>query len=183
MRKPKKLRSQKAGLPPGSLVQIGELKTASPSLSLIDYDSKGTQESSPVDVLNLGKSNPEFTTRWANFYGALNPEELASVGVTFGLHPLVQEDILNNAQRQKIDAYEDYLYLVLHRYELQADSLELTQDQISLVVGRNFLLSFQERQSKTFEPVRQRLRAERNALRRAGVDMLAYSLLDCVVDR
>ena len=182
MRKPKKLRSQKAGLPPGSLVQIGELKTASPSLSLIDYDSKGTQESSPVDVLNLSKSNPEFITRWANFYGALNPEELASVGVTFGLHPLVQEDILNNAQRQKIDAYEDYLYLVLHRYELQADSLELTQDQISLVVGRNFLLSFQERQSKTFEPVRQRLRAERNALRRAGVDMLAYSLLDCVVD-
>jgi magnesium transporter len=182
MRKPKKLRSQKAGLPPGSLVAIGEQKTAAASLTLFDYDSKGCAESSPANLQQLARANPQFQTRWANFYGSPQPEVLAEIGNTFDLHPLVQEDILNNAQRQKVDTYTDSLYIVLHRYELHPDSLELTQDQISLVCGRDFLLSFQERQSQTFEPVRQRLRAERSTLRRSGVDMLTYSLLDAVVD-
>lgn len=182
MRKPKKLRSQKAGLPPGSLVHIGELKTPAPSLNLIDYDAAGYAEITPPEIAGLSRNNPDFRTRWANFYGPLNPEVLGAVGDTFGLHPLVQEDILNTAQRQKVDAYADYLYVVLHRYELNPDSLELSQDQISLVIGRDFLLTFQERQSRTFEPVRQRLRSDRANLRRFGVDMLAYSLLDAVVD-
>ncbi len=104
------------------------------------------------------------------------------IGKVFGLHPLAQEDILNNAQRQKLDAYEDYLYLVLHRYELQSSTLDLSQDQISLIIGRDYLLTFQEQPSRTFEPIRQRLRTEHSTLRRGGVDMLAYSLIDTVVD-
>lgn len=182
MKKPKKLRSQKAGLPPGSLVAIGEQKTAAPSLTVFDYDQSGFSESASSDFSELTPNNPQLQTRWANIYGSLAPASLAAIGTTFCLHPLVQEDILNNAQRQKIDAYEDYLYIVLHRYELNPASFELTQDQISLVSGRHFLLSFQERQSKTFEPVRQRLRTDRSNLRKAGVDMLTYSLLDAVVD-
>lgn len=182
MKKPKKLRSQKAGLPPGSLVPIGEKKTDAPSMHLFDFDNNGLDETSPADIHALTRSNPQFQTRWANFYGSLSPETLARIGHIFNLHPLVQEDILNNAQRQKIDAYDDYLYIVLHRYELHPDSLDLTQDQISLVSGRDFLLTFQERPSRTFEPVRQRLRGERANLRRSGVEMLTYSLLDSVVD-
>ena len=104
------------------------------------------------------------------------------MGTAFGLHPLVQEDILNNAQRQKLDAYEDYLYLVLHRYEVQGNVLDLVQDQISLIIGRDYVLTFQERPSRTFEPIRQRLRNGHNSLRKGGVDMLAYSLIDTVVD-
>lgn len=182
MSKPKKLRSRKAGLPPGSLVHIGEVKTSRPSFSVIDYDDSGlsAQElDSPSDFVTHPK---QFLTRWANVYGAHQAADLASIGATFGLHPLVQEDILNNVQRQKIDSYENYLYLVLHRYELKENSTEVSQDQISLVIGRDYVLSFQERQSKTFEPVRQRLRSEHTNLRKGGVDMLAYSLIDSVVD-
>ena len=182
MSKPKKLRSRKAGLPPGSLVHIGEIKTHAPSFSVIDFDEHGLFEAQLPNPDAFGSQTRSFSTRWANIYGAHKPADLAAIGSTFGLHPLVQEDILNNVQRQKIDAYENYLYLVLHRYELQEGKLDIGQDQISLVIGRDYILSFQERQSKTFEPVRQRLRAEHASLRKGGVDTLAYSLIDSVVD-
>lgn len=182
MSKTKKLRSRKAGLPPGTLVHIGEIKTQAPGFSVIDFDERGLSEASLADTASLRDRPRQFKTRWANVYGAQKPADLAALGHIYALHPLVQEDILNNAQRQKIDAYDDYLYLVLHRYDLKRDPLELSQDQISLVIGRDFVLSFQERQSQTFEPIRQRLRAEHTSLRKGGVDMLAYSLIDSVVD-
>ncbi len=182
MSKPKKLRSRKAGLPPGSLVHIGEIKTSAPAFSIIDFDEYGLSESKLPDAHSFATKPRHHATRWGNVYGAHAPPDLAILGSGFGLHPLVQEDILNNAQRQKIDAYEDYLYLVLHRYDLRQSPLEIGQDQISLVIGRDFILTFQERQSQTFEPVRQRLRAEHTSLRKGGVGMLAYSLIDSVVD-
>jgi len=182
MSKPRKLRSRKAGLPPGSLVHIGEVKTAEPTFSVIDFDESGLHEARLTAPEDLAGQVRPYSTRWANAYGAHKPDDLSVIGRIFGLHPLTQEDILNNAQRQKLDSYDDYLYLVLHRYELKTAPLELTQDQISLVIGRDFLLTFQEQPSKTFEPVRQRLRAERSSLRKGGADMLAYSLIDTVVD-
>lgn len=182
MNRPKKLRSKKAGLPPGSLIHIGELKTSAPRYSVLDYDAEGISETSLADAGQLTRHGLPHTRHWANVYGAPSTEDLAAIGSTFSLHPLVQEDILNNAQRQKVDAYDDYLYIVLHRYELVGSSLELSQDQISLVLGHDFLLSFQERSTQTFEPVRQRLRNNHASLRKFGVDMLAYSLIDAVVD-
>lgn len=182
MSKPRKLRSRKAGLPPGSLVHIGDVKTEQPIYTLLDFDKDTCLEKTLESVEELARHSPPRTTRWANIYGIHEPASLAATGNLFGLHPLVQEDILNTSQRQKVDSYDSYLYIVLHRYELKDKPLELQQDQISLVVGRDFLLSFQERPSKTFEPVRQRLRTERNALRSGGAGMLAYSLIDAVVD-
>lgn len=182
MSKPRKLRSRKAGLPPGSLVHIGEIKTHAPAFSIIDFDEHGLHETQVPDPAAFGQQPRQFAMRWANVYGASNPADLATIGNIFGLHPLAQEDILNNAQRQKLDAYDDYLYLVLHRYELKQAPLELAQDQISMIVGRDYVLTFQERPSQTFEPIRQRLRGEYSGLRKGGVDMLAYSLIDTVVD-
>lgn len=182
MNRPKKLRSKKAGLPPGALVHIGEIKTDAPGYSVLDYDAGGIAETTLPDAGKLTRHGIGHANRWANVYGVPNTEDLAAIGMTFSLHPLVQEDILNNAQRQKVDAYDDYLYIVLHRYELADSALELSQDQISLVLGRDFLLSFQERSTQTFEPVRQRLRNNHASLRKFGVDMLAYALIDAVVD-
>lgn len=182
MKKHKKLRSSKAGLPPGSLMHIGEIKTTETSFSLIDYDERGISEIALKGSDELANTPRSFKLRWANVYGARQAEDLREIGQAFNLHPLVQEDILNNAQRQKIDTYDNYLYLVLHRYDLTTSNLELSQDQISLVLGRDFVLSFQERQSKTFEPIRQRIRTEHSSLRKGGTDNLAYSLIDAVVD-
>ena len=179
MSKSHKLRSRKAGLPPGSLVHIGEIKTSECGVSLIEFDANGVNESSATPDLS---QPPQRATRWINVYGAHTPSDLSTIARQYALHPLAQEDILNTAQRQKIDTYEHYLYLVLHRYELSTAPLRLEQDQISLIVGKDYVISFQERPSKTFEPIRQRLRNEHSSLRRGDAGMLAYSLIDAVVD-
>lgn len=182
MTRSRKLRSRKAGLPPGTLVHIGEVKTQATSCSVIDFDERGIAETQLSEPAGFATQPRPFATRWANVYGLHSPADLNVIGNVFGLHPLAQEDILNNAQRQKLDAYENCLYLVLHRYELPGKLLELSQDQISLVIGRDYVLTVQERPSKTFEPIRQRLRGEYANLRKGGVGMLAYSLIDTVVD-
>ena len=182
MKKPKKLRSRKAGMPPGSLVHIGEVKTVKPAISVLDFGRDSLSESELPDTASLTAYARQNTNLWGNIYGLRDPADLTAIGTTFQLHPLVLEDILNNDQRQKVDAYDNYLYVVLHRYEITTAPLSLIQDQISLIIGLDYLLSFQERQSQTFEPVRQRLRLDRGNIRNAGTDMLAYSLLDSVVD-
>lgn len=182
MKKPKKLRSRKAGMPPGSLVHIGEIKTAKPVISVLDFGPAALSENELPDTAALAAYPRQNATLWGNVYGLQDPVALAAIGNAFQLHPLVLEDILNNNQRQKVDAYDNYLYIVLHRYEVATTPLDLVQDQISLVVGPDYLLTFQERPSRTFEPVRQRLRTDRGKLRSASTDMVAYSLLDSVVD-
>jgi len=182
MRKPKKPRSRKAGLPPGSLVHIGEIKTATPGISVLDFGPAALSEAGIPDAAALVAYRRENSTLWGNVYGLQDAADLAAIGAAFQWHPLVLEDILNNNQRQKIDAYDNYLYVVLHRYEVTSEPLDVVQDQISLVIGPDYLLSFQERPSQTFEPVRQRLRSDRGNLRAAAPDMLAYSLIDALVD-
>ena len=182
MKKPKKLRSLKAGMPPGSPVHIGETKTDKPSISVLDYGPGALIETGLPDTASLASYVRQNSVLWGNIYGLQDPAALTAIGAAFHLHPLVLEDILNNNQRQKVDSYVDYLYVVLHRYEVSTDPLNLVQDQISLIIGTDYLLSFQERQSRTFEPVRERLRSDRANLRSAASDMLAYSLFDSVVD-
>mgnify|MGYP001032184313 FL=1 len=182
MKKPKKLRSLKSGMAPGSPVHIGEIKTDKASVSVFDFGPGELIETGLPDAASLASYARQNATLWGNIYGLQDPADLAAIGTEFHLHPLVLEDILNNNQRQKVDTYENYLYVVLHRYEISTDPLNLAQDQISLVIGVDYLLTFQERQSRTFEPVRQRLRADRANLRSAATDMLAYSLFDSVVD-
>ena len=93
------------------------------------------------------------------------------------------EDILNTNQRPKIDDYGDYLFMVARFFEIDSDSHQISSDQVSLILGRDFVLTFQERPSGRFDPVRERLRQDRGQIRRLGADYLAYSLLDAVVDR
>lgn len=182
MRNPKKPRSRKAGLPPGSLVHIGEIKTATPGISVLDFGPAALREAEMPDTAALVAYRRENSTLWGNFYGLQDAADLAAIGAAFQWHPLVLEDILNNNQRQKIDAYDNYLYVVLHRYEVSSEPLDVVQDQISLVIGPDYVISFQERPTRTFEPVRQRLRSDRGNLRGAAPDMLAYSLIDALVD-
>jgi magnesium transporter len=108
---------------------------------------------------------------------------MAQLGKNFGLHPLVLEDILNTDQRPKIDSFDKYLYIVTRFFHYDAEQMVFSSEQISIVLGTNFVLTFQERHTGSFDPIRERLRVTGSNLRNAKVDYLAYSLLDSVVDR
>lgn len=183
MRKSHRSRTRKVGMPPGSLVHVGEIRTAHPELSLLRYDAEQLveQNAGAMDALDLHQG--ESDTLWLNVYGAHDPVLMAEIGHTFSLHPLVLEDILNTEQRPKLDNYDGYLYFVAKFFTYDRATMLISSEQVSFILGRNFVLTFQERKTGSFDPVRERLRAGKGIVRKCGADYLAYSLLDIVVDR
>jgi magnesium transporter len=182
MRKLMRRSSKKAGLPPGSLVLVGEEKVEEPKITIFDYDAEHAdeREAATTDECIPFKETPTVT--WINISGLQDIEMLRSLGDCYGIHPLVLEDILNTEQRPKVEDFGAYLFIVLKMLHLIPNTRETRAEQISLIVGPNFVLSFQETARDVFEGVRTRIRSGRGRIRTRGADYLAYALLDAVVD-
>lgn len=184
MRRFMKKRSKKAGLPPGSLVHIGEQKSGVVALSVVEYSDASFMEMSPASLDQCSIRRDRDTMVWINVEGIHDTLVLEKLSDCFGLHPLVREDIMNTDQRPKVEDYGTYLYIVLKMLHTRNASGEINAEQISFIVGENFVISFQEGVAgDVFDPVRERLRSNKGRLRKAGSDYLAYSLIDAVVDR
>lgn len=184
----KRHHAKKSGLPPGSLVYVGQgdedvTKLELPKLTLMSYDASDLQENA-IDVGELAALNLDASKKlWLNVHGIHDVGLINQIGLAFGLHPLVLEDILNTEQRPKVDEFSNYVFFETRHFYYDKATLSVSSEQISLVLGRNFLLTFQERSTGAFAPVRERLRAEHSPMRGLGVDYLAYSLLDSIVDK
>lgn len=176
--------ADKAGLPPGSLHYVGE--HASQTLAtLIEY-GPGEQDlrETCFSSLEQGKGfNPTYPTLWLNVHGLGNIDLLQEVGRRFGLHPLTLEDILNTTQRTKVEAYEHYLFIVAKLGRFDAAQGCVVNEQIAIVLGRGWVLTFQEQASGTFSQIREHLRKGAGQVRKLGADYLVYALLDKIVDR
>ena len=120
---------------------------------------------------------------WIDIEGLQDITLLDSLGSCYGLHPLILEDILNTDQRPKSDDMESYIYVVLKMLDFDPASLEIVSEQVSIVFGRNYVISIQEgREGDLFEPLRERIRSGKGRIRKMGPDYLAYSLLDTIID-
>ncbi|MDN5836624.1 MAG: magnesium/cobalt transporter CorA [Nitrosospira sp.] len=179
-----KKRSTKAGLPPGTLVHIGKKKSVTPNIILLDYDESNVHESSVTAADLADKIKLARDTKWINVRGLGDAVVMKQIGACFDLHPLVLEDILNTEQRSKLEDYGDYLYVVLKTFGYESKGAEerINSDQISLVLGKNFVLSFLETDGVQFESVRERLHSGKGQIRKSGADFLMYSLIDAIVD-
>jgi magnesium transporter len=182
MQKLIKKRSRKAGLPPGTLVHIGEKKADTPKITVMDYDETHFQEKEikTIEECFILKDTPTVT--WINIDGLHQVEILEKLGGCYGFHPLVLEDILNTDQRPKVEDYGEYIYIVLKMLDQNNKSNEILTEQISLILGPNFVISFQEREGDVFGPIRERIRTGKGRIRKMGADYLAYALLDSIVD-
>ena len=178
-----KRRIKKIGLPAETLVYTGEKSAGAVSVTLIDYDEQ-TFEERPVksaDQCAPYRSKP--TATWINVDGVHDTAMIERLGECFGLHRLVTEDLMSVVQRPKVEDYGDYLFVVLKMLTYDEKAMKVVPEQISLIVGKNFLLSFQEGvQGDVFQLIRERLKTSRGKIRKMGVDYLAYSLLDALVD-
>jgi len=177
-----KKRSRKAGLSPGTLIHIGEKKAEKLKITVMDYDEAHFQEKeiNTVEECFAFKNAPGVT--WINIDGLHQVEILEKLGECYGFHPLVLEDILNTDQRPKMEDYGDYLYIVLRMLSYNDKSSQIETEQVSLILGPNFVFSFQESQGDVFDPVRERIRSGKGRIRTMGSDYLAYGLLDLIVD-
>jgi len=176
-------RSKTVGLPPSCMVQPDEVKAAPSVVNAFEYDSEHFNEHTLTAAEIATLKPPTKGKLWLNVHGVHDAELLKQIGHAFGLHPLVMEDIFNTDQRPKADSYDKYLFIVARCFYYDRAQMEISSEQVSLVLGSNFVLSFQERSTGSFEPVRERMRAARAHIRELGADYLAYALLDVVVDR
>ena len=139
MRKSSKKRTRptrKLGLPPGSLVHIGEIKTDKPSITLIEFDARGVTETLFESLEASRGHHANREKMWLNVYGLHDPTVMAEIGRRFKLHPLVQEDILNTQQRPKSDEYTDYQYIVARCFDFDTETRSLTSDRDDRSTGR-----------------------------------------------
>ena len=127
------------------------------------------------------RASPDINL-WINVDGLDRVDIIEKLGSYFNIHPLTLEDVLNTGQRPKTEDYGSYIYTVLKMMLLDTEKEEIIIDQVSIIIGPNYILSFQEREEDVFDPVRERLKNPASRLRKSGVDYLAYSLIDAVVD-
>jgi magnesium transporter len=179
-----KKRSAKTGLPAGTLVHVGEESTREVSIVVMNYDDEHFREDEVQEVEACLPLRDKPGVTWINMDGIHQVEILEQLGHCLEVHSLVLEDILNTEQRPKLEDFDDYVFIVVKMiaYDDQTSEMEMEIEQISLIVGPNFVLSFQEKPGDVFDPIRGRIRNNKGRIRRMGSDYLAYALLDAVVD-
>lgn len=172
---------KKAGLPPGTLIYTGNVKMKS-HLDLFSYDAASIDRTEASDISKILKKIDPERNNWINIIGLSDTEIVKLLGEHHKIHPLMLEDVLNTESVPKIESFGDLLFICLKmlQWDDKTDSIET--EQISLIVGEKYLLSFQEREGDVFEPVRERLLNGLSKAREKGTDFLAYALVDKIVD-
>ncbi len=176
-----KKRSTKTGHPPGFLIHIGEKHAEKVKITLREYDETFFREKEITTLEGVLPPPERSGVSWIHIDGLQDIRLLDQMGTLFGLHPMILEDILNTEERPKSEDHDTYFYIVLRLFREDADD-GFVPEQISIVLGSNWLISLQEKEGKLFDPVRDRLRNEKGRLRKAGADYLAHALLDAIVD-
>jgi len=173
----------KVGLAPGTMIHVGEAREGPVVVRLTHYTPNGELEervvADPRELLAY-RDRPGVT--WIDVTGIHNVDIVAEIGEVFALHPLLLEDAVHARQRPKTEEYDDHLYLVLKMLRWDEDGTRVDVEQVSVVLGERYVITFQETPVDTFDHVRARLREPTKRIRKAGADYLAYALVDSIVD-
>jgi magnesium transporter len=174
--------AKKPGSAPGTLIPVGERKVEQSRITLLDYDAQQLQEKEVSDIREVLPLKDAPTVTWVNIDGLHDMDLIRRTGEVFGIHPLTLEDIVNTGHRPKMEEFETYLLIVFKMLYFDDVKNHIETEQVSLVLGERFLLSFQEIPGDVFAPVRERLRKGKGRIRKSDCSYLAYALIDAVVD-
>ncbi|HEX8077294.1 MAG TPA: magnesium/cobalt transporter CorA, partial [Chthoniobacterales bacterium] len=177
-----RLRNPIPGEAPGTLRPREHVAERKPVITLIEYDRTNLEERVIEDKNELLAHLDNQRVSWINIDGLGDIEILRALGSQFNLHPLALEDVLDTAQRPKVEQYDNYLFIVAHMLYLDRGKV-MCGEQVSMFLGKHFLITLQEEaEFDVFEPVRMRIRKANGMIRKLGPDYLAYALLDSIVD-
>jgi magnesium transporter len=178
------LKKNKASLhrTPGSVIFVGSQKMERSKVSIMDYDQGNLRELDLQKITDGERFKKADSVTWINVDGVHDTDLIMEIGRIFDLHPLILEDIVQTGQRPRVEEYDDCLFLVVKMLHFDKNQEQVVGEQLSMVLGKGFLLTFQEQSGDTFDPVRDRVRRQKGRVRGSGVDYLAYALLDTVVD-
>ncbi len=174
--------SRKTGMQPGSLVFTGKKKTERVKINLIQYNGDAFSEKIVSEIGHCYPVNNMYNVTWIDIKALHDLKTIETTGKLFGIHPLVLEDILNTDQRPKIEYFDKHVFIVLKLLSYNERIERIDVEQISLIVGRNYVITFQENDEDIFDNLRERMRTNKGSLRLSGADYLAYALMDTIVD-
>lgn len=170
------------GVSPGKVIYIGDERTDEVKINVIDYTQETITEKETITVDQCADYKTSPTNTWINLTGIHQTDLIEKIGRLFNISALVLEDVVNTNSRPKIDDYKDYVFIILKMLTYDAQMKQLRIEQVSLVMGKNFVISFQEEEGDIFDSIRERLRSPESRARRFGTDYLAYCIMDKIVD-
>ena len=180
--KPKTDMKEKIGLPPGTLIYTGEYKNEPVSSNRLCYHSAEVIEER-FDGYETGDLPiVEDAVNWFNIYGLNDQEVMRQLQADFNIVHLALEDALNTSELPKIEEFDEHLFVSLKMFAVKDHSAKLKPEHISIFLGKNFVLTLQEKKGDVFEGVRNRIRVKHGKIRSRGCDYLLFALLDTIVD-
>ena len=171
----------KIGLPPGTLQHVGLIKPEKVKITIIDYFNEDYKEFEVTELQEIFQFKDSESNTWINIDGLHDVNLISQIGDHFGIHNLILEDILNTQHRPKMEEGDDYLFFTLKMMDVNPQN-QVISEQVSMVLGKNWLLTFQEQEGDLFDKIRIRLRDTQAKIRKKGVDYLFYALIDIIVD-
>ena len=175
-------RKKRVGTPPGTLIPAVEGSYQPALKTLFEYDKDLCNEHVVEGPIDFGAIKDTSKISWLNIDSIQDSRTLEEIGSTFAIHPLTLEDIQNPDLRPKIEDYDAYLFMSFKMLRWDDSGDETSTEQVSLILGKGYVISFQEKVGDVFEVIRDRLRSGKGRIRKLGADYLAYSLVDAVVD-
>ncbi len=170
----------KLGKSPGTLVYVGKEKKESVKIQVIDYTKSKVNEFEAEDIGDIFKYRDKKSVTWINITGIHDIDIIKKLGEHFKLHPLLLEDIVNTNQRPVLDKFDNNLFFAMKMIYYNPEYNHIKTEQISIILGKGFVISFQEEEGDIFNPIRERIKAKR--VRLLNPDYLAYALIDLIVD-
>ena len=167
---------------PGTVKYIGRKRQKPVELLFINYDESELSEKKLKSISEINQFKYGSTVKWLNVTGVHNEKVILEIGDNFNIHPLVLEDIANTTQRPKIEEYDDYLFIIVKVAYFNEEAKEIDLEQVSLLLGKDYVVSFQEKEGDVLEGLRERIRTGKGKIRKLGSDYLLYCILDFIVD-
>ena len=179
---PFKRYSQKVGLPPGTLIYVGEERAEPIRITIIDYDETHLHEREVQTIEECLPFIDNESVTWIQIEGIHDITMVEELGAYFGVDHLLLEDLMSPTQLPKIEVYEDYAFIILKNLDYNTASARTSREQISLIIGLNFVISVQENRSGIFTSIQNRLRNAQGRIRQMQSGYLTYALIDIIVD-
>lgn len=177
-------KTAKRGSIPGTVEYIGEVRVEEVKIDLLEYNESTIINEKVIN--SVGEfagfmENPGI--KWIQVTGVHNPNILNDIGSLFNIISLDLEDIANTTQRPRIEEREDYLFLVFKVLQLNTDTREVNIEQVSMILGLNYVISFHETSPKIFETLRTRIITGKGRVRRMKSDYLVFTITDIIIDQ
>jgi magnesium transporter len=182
MQKLIKKRGQKSGLPAGTLIHIGDQKADKIEIEVIHYNKTEERREILTDVSGIENLTNQPPVSWINVNGLHDTRIIEKIGAQFEIHPLLLEDILNTDHRPKLENFDRYLLIMLKMLTYDDSRNSIQSEQVSLILGATYVITFQEQKGDVFNSIRLRIKNDKGRIRTMAADYLAYALLDAIVD-